>query len=104
MPLGSEDAAKVLEDLRAVGGATVVRIGGSEVDGARSDYDDSVLGEAELPVHGRFVAVVVRTGSLEGLVVGATATVDDVVMRVADVRATGNGVMTRVLFALTGSG
>lgn len=94
----------MLADLASIGGATVVRIGASEVRGARSDYDDPVLGDAELPVHGRHVSVFVRTGSLEGLVVGATATVDDVTMRVADVSAVGNGVMTRVLFALTGSG
>lgn len=98
--LGETDLAGVLDDLSDVGGAATATIGANSTKGVLRVVDVDAFEGGDVPESGTNRFVTIRTGSLAGLAVGATMTVDGTPYVVVDIRQIGNGTLTRVRVAV----
>lgn len=74
-----------------------VTLGANETKGL-VDYADELLLESDVSASiGRMLAVTIKTGSLPGLAVGSTLTVDGSAYKAREVLRIGDGALTRVL-------
>jgi hypothetical protein len=97
MSFGADDIAAILADLAAAGGTVTVTIGASTVTGLRDREAVEILGGDMPGPVGVEESVHVQSGTLSGLVSGASITVGGTAYVVREVLVYGDGAMTRVL-------
>lgn len=95
MTFGADDLDSILADLPEDARVDVV-FGGTRTDGFPTTQDEDLIQGQSPALVGKRRSVLVRTGSLPGLVIKGAITVDGDSYTVSDFRQVGNGVMTAI--------
>ncbi len=94
--LGADELDGILADLKDLGETVNVTIGANTVTGVYSETVQEFMGQDAAPIRGHTSKVLVKTGSLAGLVKGAALVVGGVNYRAADVQPFARGAMVQV--------